>query len=36
MNGKEIDKTDDKKFEKQYGPFLPGTQMFQAEYKMTM
>ena len=33
MNGKEIDKTDDKKFEKQYGPFLPGTQMFQAEYK---
>ncbi|WHY30394.1 TcaA 3rd/4th domain-containing protein [Bacillus wiedmannii] len=33
MNGKEIDKTDDKKFEKQYGPFLPGAQMFQAEYK---
>ncbi|MGE1011233.1 TcaA 3rd/4th domain-containing protein [Bacillus wiedmannii] len=33
MNGKEIDKTDDKKFEKQYGPFLPGTQVFQAEYK---
>ncbi|HDR7661478.1 TcaA 3rd/4th domain-containing protein [Bacillus wiedmannii] len=33
MNGKEIDKTDDKKFEKQYGPFLPGTQVFQSEYK---
>ncbi|MED0938462.1 YARHG domain-containing protein [Bacillus mobilis] len=33
MNGKEIDKTDDKKFDKQYGPFLPGTQVFQAEYK---
>ncbi|MBJ8103997.1 MULTISPECIES: TcaA 3rd/4th domain-containing protein [Bacillus cereus group] len=33
MNGKEIDKTNDKKFEKQYGPFLPGTQVFQAEYK---
>ncbi|TKI46820.1 TcaA 3rd/4th domain-containing protein [Bacillus mycoides] len=33
LNGKEIDKTNDKKFEKQYGPFLPGTQVFQAEYK---
>ncbi|HDR7911797.1 zinc ribbon domain-containing protein [Bacillus wiedmannii] len=33
MNGKEIDKSDDKKFEKQYGPFLPGAQVFQAEYK---
>lgn len=33
MNGKEIDKTDDKKFEKQYGPFLPGNQEFQSEYK---
>ncbi|EEM42885.1 hypothetical protein bthur0014_11430 [Bacillus thuringiensis IBL 4222] len=33
MNGKEIDKTDDKKFEKQYGPFLPGNQVFQSEYK---
>lgn len=33
MNGKEIDKTDDKKFEKQYGPFLPGTQVFQSEFK---
>ncbi|HDR7792401.1 TPA: YARHG domain-containing protein [Bacillus luti] len=33
MNGKEIDKTNDKKFEKQYGPFLPGTQVFQSEYK---
>ncbi|WP_242255522.1 TcaA 3rd/4th domain-containing protein [Bacillus cereus group sp. BfR-BA-01379] len=33
MNGKEIDKTDDKKFEKQYGPFLPGAQVFQSEYK---
>ncbi|RKF50464.1 hypothetical protein BCY92_21770 [Bacillus wiedmannii] len=33
MNGKEVDKTDDKKFEKQYGPFLPGAQVFQAEYK---
>ncbi|HHP1039881.1 TPA: TcaA 3rd/4th domain-containing protein [Bacillus thuringiensis] len=33
MNGKEIDKTDDKKFEKQYGPFLPGNQVFQSDYK---
>lgn len=33
MNGKEIDKADDKKFEKQYGPFLPGNQVFQSEYK---
>ncbi|PGB44826.1 zinc ribbon domain-containing protein [Bacillus wiedmannii] len=33
MNGKEIDKSDDTKFEKQYGPFLPGAQVFQAEYK---
>ncbi|MGH0540402.1 TcaA 3rd/4th domain-containing protein [Bacillus cereus] len=33
MNGKEIDKSDDKKFEKQYGPFLPGIQVFQSEYK---
>ncbi|AIW86360.1 zinc-ribbon domain protein [Bacillus mycoides] len=33
LNGKEIDKKNDKKFEKQYGPFLPGTQVFQAEYK---
>lgn len=33
MNGIEIDKSDDKKFEKQYGPFLPGAQVFQAEYK---
>ncbi|PGT18984.1 TcaA 3rd/4th domain-containing protein [Bacillus cereus] len=33
MNGKEIDKTDEKKFEKQYGPFLPGTQVFQSEFK---
>lgn len=33
LNGKEIDKTNDKKFEKQYGPFLPGTQVFQSEYK---
>ena len=33
LNGKEIDKTNDKKFDKQYGPFLPGTQVFQAEYK---
>lgn len=33
MNGKEIDMTDDKKFEKQYGPFLPGNQVFQSDYK---
>lgn len=33
MNGKEIDKTDDKRFEKQYGPFLPGNQVFQSDYK---
>lgn len=33
LNGKEIDKANDKKFEKQYGPFLPGNQVFQAEYK---
>ncbi|ADH05919.1 MULTISPECIES: TcaA 3rd/4th domain-containing protein [Bacillus cereus group] len=33
MNGKEIDKTDDKKFEKQYGPFLPGNQVFQSDYE---
>ncbi|WP_242237770.1 YARHG domain-containing protein [Bacillus cereus group sp. BfR-BA-01316] len=33
LNGKEIDKTNDKKFEKQYGPFLPGAQVFQSEYK---
>ena len=33
LNGKEIDKSNDKKFEKQYGPFLPGTQVFQSEYK---
>ncbi|MGF9962856.1 TcaA 3rd/4th domain-containing protein [Bacillus rhizoplanae] len=33
MNGKEIDKTDDKMFEKQYGPFFPGLQTFQSEYK---
>ncbi|MDM5238133.1 YARHG domain-containing protein [Bacillus cereus] len=33
VNGKELDKTDDKKFEKQYGPFLPGTQVFQSEFK---
>jgi uncharacterized membrane protein YvbJ len=33
LNGKEIDKTNDKKFEKQFGPFLPGTQVFQSEYK---
>ena len=30
---KEIDKTDDKKFEKRYGPFLPGNQVFQSDYK---
>ncbi|EJV44375.1 zinc ribbon domain-containing protein [Bacillus toyonensis] len=33
MNGKEIDKTEDKNFQKQYGPFLPGAQVFQVEYK---
>ncbi|MGN4425729.1 TcaA 3rd/4th domain-containing protein [Bacillus cereus group sp. MYBK30-1] len=33
VNGKELDKTNDKKFEKQYGPFLPGVQLFQSEYK---
>ncbi|MDM5153888.1 YARHG domain-containing protein [Bacillus sp. DX1.1] len=33
MNGKELDKTNDKMFEKQYGPFFPGLQIFQSEYK---
>lgn len=36
MNGKEIDKSDDKKFEKQYGPFLPGLKCFKQNIKMTM
>ena len=35
MNGKEIDKTDDKKFEKQYGPFLPEIKCFNQSIKMT-
>ncbi|KFN01359.1 YARHG domain-containing protein [Bacillus clarus] len=33
VNGKELDKTNDKDFEKQYGPFLPGIQIFQSEFK---
>lgn len=33
VNGKELDKTTDKMFEKQYGPFFPGIQTFQSEFK---
>ncbi|MBC6975813.1 YARHG domain-containing protein [Bacillus sp. Xin] len=33
INGKELDKTTDKMFEKQYGPFFPGVQTFQSEFK---
>lgn len=33
VNGKELDKATDKMFEKQYGPFFPGVQTFQSEFK---
>ncbi|MEY8348414.1 YARHG domain-containing protein [Bacillus cereus] len=33
VNGKELDKATDKMFEKQYGPFFPGIQTFQSEFK---
>ncbi|MGI0534819.1 YARHG domain-containing protein [Bacillus pfraonensis] len=33
INGKELDKATDKMFEKQYGPFFPGIQTFQSEFK---
>lgn len=33
INEKELDKTTDKMFEKQYGPFFPGIQTFQSEFK---